>query len=195
MATETQYEALTDALNSLIEINYDRERGYIKASEDVQDPDLKPLFRSLSEDSAKYATELADYVRQLQGTPSTGQTLSGKVHQVWLDIKAAISGRDRDAVIGSAQFGDKTAVEAYEKVLEMGKTQMIPELQSLLSRQRDAIQRGLNVISAEKHEDDDAAADRTTTTGYSGTSNTGNDTDFTGVRTGGGHVDPISGNY
>lgn len=194
MATETQYEALTEALNNLIEINYDRERGYLKASEDVEDADLKPLFRSLSEDSAKYATELADYVRQLQGTPSTGQTLSGKVHQVWLDIKAAISGRDRDAVIGSAQFGDKTAVEAYEKVLDLDKTQMIPELQSLLRRQRDAIQRGLNVISAVKHEDDDD--DRTSTpSGYASTANTSNETDFTGVRTSGGHVDPISGNY
>lgn len=191
MATETQYEALTDALNTLIEINHDRERGYLKASEDVEDADLKPLFRSLSEDSAKYATELADYVRQLHGTPSTGQTLSGKVHQVWFDIKAAISGRDRDAVIGSAQFGDKTAVEAYEKVLDMEKTQMIPELQGLLRRQRDAIQRGLNVISAVKHDDDD----RETTTGYTSTVNTSNDTDFTGVRTSGGHVDPISGNY
>lgn len=191
MATETQYEALTNALNNLIEINYDRERGYLKAAEDVEDADLKPLFRSLSEDSAKYAKELADYVRQLHGTPSTGQTLSGQVHQVWLDIKAAISGRDRDAVIGSAQFGDKTAVEAYEKVLDMDKTAMIPELQSVLRRQRDAIQRGLNVISAAK----DSESERTGTSGYTDSPTTSNDTDFTGIRTGGGHVDPISGNY
>lgn len=192
MATETQYEAVADALNNLIELNYDRERGYIKASEDVEDADLKPLFRSLSEDSAKYATELADYVRQLQGTPSTGQTLSGKVHQVWLDIKAAISGRDRDAVLGSAQFGDKTAVEAYDKVIDMDKVQMIPELVSTLRRQRDGIQRGLGVISTVKHDDEDRTDG---SSGYASTVTTSNETDFTGVRTGGGHVDPISGNY
>jgi uncharacterized protein (TIGR02284 family) len=189
MATETQYEALVDGLNNLIELNYDRERGYLKASEDVEDADLKPLFRSLSEDSAKYASELAEYVRHVKGEPVTGQTLSGKVHQVWLDIKAAITGRDRDAVIGSAQFGDKAAVEAYDKLLGEEKVSMLPELMSTLHRQRDAIQRGLGVISAAKHDDDDRNA---TGTGYSSS----NETDFAGpARTSGGHVDPISGNY
>ncbi len=190
MATDTQYEALADGLNNLIEINYDRERGYIKASEDVEDADLKPLFRSLSDDSAKFSSELAEYVRQLKGEPATGQTLSGKAHQVWLDIKAAISGRDRDAVIESARFGDQSAVEAYDDVLEEEKVSMMPELMSTLTRQRDAIQRGLSVITAAKDDHDDTSG--AGTTGYSSS----NQTDYAGgVRTGGGHVDPMSGNY
>jgi|GEM_PF-369032 len=183
MASETQYENVVDHLNTLIELNMDRERGYLKASEDVQDPDLKPLFHSLSHDSAKFSSELAEFVRQFQGEPATGQTLSGKLHQTWLDIKAAISGKDREAVIGSAQFGDKAAVEAYDETLELGKVSMVPELIQTLNRQRDAIQRGLSVITAAKG-DDPAHSDTTST-----------QTDFTGVRTGGGHVDPISGNY
>ncbi len=183
MATETQYENVVDHLNTLIELNFDRERGYLKASEDVEDADLKPLFHSLSQDSAKFATELADYVRQFQGEPATGQTLSGKLHQSWLDIKAAISGQDREAVIGSAQFGDKAAVEAYDDALDLEKVSMVPDLMQTLTRQRDAIQRGLDVITTVKG--DRPEHSETTST----------QTDYTGIRTGGGHVDPISGNY
>lgn len=178
-------------LNDLIEINYDRERGYLKAAEDVEDADLKPLFRSLSEDSAKFSSELSDFVRQLHGEPATGQTMSGKLHQVWLDVKAAVTGRDRDAVIGSAQFGDNSAVEAYDDLLEEEKVSMMPELMSTLNRQRDAIQRGLSIVSSAKHDDDDNDGGRNT----SSMGNTGNTMGYGDAPRSAGTVDPITGGY
>ncbi|MCY7352581.1 MAG: PA2169 family four-helix-bundle protein [Cytophagaceae bacterium] len=191
MATENQYEALVEELNDLIEINYDRERGYLKAADDIEDTDLKPLFRSLSEDSAKFASELSEFVRKLHGEPATGQTVSGKLHQVWLDVKAAVTGRDRDAVIGSAQFGDNSAVESYDDLLEEDKVSMMPELMNTLSRQRDAIQRGLSIVSSNKHDDDDnTSMGNSSSTGTAGTTMGYGDTPR-----GTGTVDPITGGY
>ena len=53
-------EKSIDVLNDLIEVNYDRVKGFEKASENLEsnDTDLKAVFQKLSSESRSNVTEL-----------------------------------------------------------------------------------------------------------------------------------------
>lgn len=146
----TQYDILLTALNELIEINHSRINGYKKAAEDIDGGDLKGLFQGMVNESEHFTDELAAHVEKFGGDPATGSTFSGKVHQVWLDFKAAISSNNRETILSSCEFGDQTAIKAYDTALALDKVQASPDFMSLLNAQRSSISESLKVIQSLK---------------------------------------------
>lgn len=107
-----------EVLNTLITINNDRIEGYETAANETDEQDLKTLFAKLSATSQKCKTELTNEVTKLGGTPSEHTMTSGKFFRVWMDVKAALTGKDRKAILNSCEFGEDMAKETYKKVLE-----------------------------------------------------------------------------
>ena len=64
-----------------------------------------------------YRTELEGIARQQGGEPAQGTTTSGKFYRAWMDIKAALTGKDRKAIISSCEFGEDVAKDTYKDVL------------------------------------------------------------------------------
>lgn len=117
----TNNEEFVDSLNDLVRINNDRIQGFEKAIEDNQDSSLDALFRQMILQSQRFRSELADHIVRLDGTAvsdATSTDFSSKVHRAWIDIKAAVSGKDRDSVLSSVEFGENAAVEAYEEAID-----------------------------------------------------------------------------
>ena len=98
-------------LNDLIQINNDRIVGYDKAIDELkdEDADLKTLFHRYTQDSKQFATELTYEVTRLGGNPTEGTTNSGKIYRVWMDLKAAITGKDRQTILNNCEFGEDAA--------------------------------------------------------------------------------------
>jgi len=115
---ETNKEKEVAVLNSLIEYNNDRVEGYQKAAEETEQADLKMLFNKNSAQSMKFSGELVNRVSKLGGEPASGTTNSGKVYRAWMDVKAALTGKDRKAILGSCEFGEDVALGVYQDVLE-----------------------------------------------------------------------------
>jgi uncharacterized protein (TIGR02284 family) len=107
-----------EVLNTLIEINNDRIEGYETASKETNEMDLRHLFSSLMETSKQCRAELIEEVERLGGEPMEGTKVSGKFFRVWMDVKAALTGKDRKAILNSCEYGEDKAVETYKKVLE-----------------------------------------------------------------------------
>ncbi|MFD2570149.1 PA2169 family four-helix-bundle protein [Spirosoma soli] len=114
-------EEIVDDLNDLVKINNDRIQGYEKAVEDNEDPQLDDLFRHYVIQSQNFRSQLADHIVRIDGsgvTDATSTDVSSKIHRAWIDIKAAITGKDRDTVLSSVEFGENVAVEAYQNAIE-----------------------------------------------------------------------------
>jgi uncharacterized protein (TIGR02284 family) len=114
---ENSNKKTIDHLNALIEINNDRIEGYERAAKETDDTDLKAIFNTMASESRAHRSELISEVINLGGSPAEGTTTSGKVYRAWMDIKAALSGKDRHAIIGSCEYGEDAALEAYNDVL------------------------------------------------------------------------------
>src|SRR6476660_2665953 len=88
-------EKTIDVLNELIQINNDRIEGYRTASEETEESDLKSFFSELKATSINNNSELRSEVTRLGGTPTDETKITGKFFRVWMDVKAAITGKNR----------------------------------------------------------------------------------------------------
>jgi uncharacterized protein (TIGR02284 family) len=135
---ENKNDETVSALNKLVEINNDRIDGYEKAVNETNESDLKAKFSQFASQSRQYRSQLEGLVTEHGGKAVEGTTVSGKFYRAWMDIKAALSGKDRKAIIGSCEYGEDVAKETYEKVLEDNAD--LPErVRNIIRQQYDGI--------------------------------------------------------
>jgi uncharacterized protein (TIGR02284 family) len=137
-------EEIVESLNELVKINNDRIQGYEKAVEDTEDTQLDGLFRQMIVQSQNFRSQLADHIVRIDGravTDATSTDFSSKIHRAWIDIKAAVTGKDRDTVLSSVEFGESAAIEAYEDAIEDDHlpAYIKEQLQSQLTELRSAL--------------------------------------------------------
>jgi len=130
-------EKVTGIVNDLIRINNDRVVGYENAIEELKDSDsdLESLFSRYILESKQYAQELTHEVSRLGGNPADGTTNSGKIYRVWMDLKAAIAGKDRQTILNNCEFGEDAAQKAYDMALN-SDTELEAPLRELIVRQK-----------------------------------------------------------
>ena len=129
-------EKAIDVLNSLITINNDRIEGYVTASEETESLDLKALFARFIATSQKCKRELVVDVNALGGEAAEGTKNSGKFFRMWMDVKAALRGNDREAILNSCEFGEDEAQDTYEDVLENDIEHLSAEQLTMINAQR-----------------------------------------------------------
>lgn len=133
-----------DALNRLIATNYDGERGYKEAAEDVKDSRLKSWFREYAQQRYDFGHELKGEISQLGGDVEKGTTLAADAHRLFLDIKGFIAGNSEEAVLEEVIRGEKAAIERYDDVLE--DSSLPASTRTVVSRQKAQIQTALTKI-------------------------------------------------
>ena len=128
-------EKTIEVLNILVQINNDRIEGYETASKETEEQDLKTVFAQFSATSQKCKQELEAEVKKLGGEPTEGTRTTGKFFRVWMDVKAALTGKDRKAILNSCEYGEDVAKDTYEKVLENEVENLNAEQQTMLKAQ------------------------------------------------------------
>jgi len=143
----TTNDKLVGVLNDLIQINNDRINGYEKAIEEIKDKDvdLQGIFSSMANDSRKYSAELSREVIRLGGNPDTGTTESGKLYRVWMDVKALFTGKDRQAILESCEFGEDAAQKAYRAALA-SDAEIPVETRQLITGQQSSLKKAHDLI-------------------------------------------------
>lgn len=132
-------EKTIDALNSLIVINNDRIEGYKTAEAEAKETDLKMLFSDLMETSINNRKELIDEIAILDGTIEEGTRITGKFFRVWMDLKVAFTGNDRKIILESCEYGEKVALDQYEKVLRDDNQRDNVKIKDLLIKQQELL--------------------------------------------------------
>ena len=107
-----------DVLNNLLETNNDRIEGYNQASKETKETDFKNLFAQFIGTSYKCKQELTAEVQKLGGKPIEGTRTTGKLYRAWMDVKAALTNKDRKAILNSCELGEDVAVKNYEDALK-----------------------------------------------------------------------------
>jgi uncharacterized protein (TIGR02284 family) len=105
------------ALNTLIQINNDRFESYDTAFVETQEQDLKTLFSQFMLTSQRCKQELVIDVIRLGGAPTESTTITGKFFRVWMDVKAAITGKNQKAILSSCEYGENIVLNTYQNVL------------------------------------------------------------------------------
>lgn len=141
-------EKVIGKLNELIEINNDRIEGYERASKETVEADLKDLFWTMAAHSRGMKNELVGEVLRLGGEPTQSTRDSGKIFRVWMDIKAALTGKDRKAIITSCEFGEDAFLEAYDEVLNDKDVSLPENIRTILLQHKQKAQTDHDEIRA-----------------------------------------------
>jgi uncharacterized protein (TIGR02284 family) len=133
--SQMENEKTIEVLNKLIEINNDRIEGYKTAAKETEEEDLKSLFSKLGRTSQKCKAELVTELERLGGTPDEGTKTTGKFFRVWMDVKAALTGKDRKAILDSCEYGEDVAVDTYNKAMINHPKELNIEQQKMIGGQ------------------------------------------------------------
>jgi len=145
---KTTSEKTSLALKDLIVINNDRYEGYKKAAEEAKDADLKGLFHRFSLQSKQFSEELQNLMPDKEEMPDEGETKNtGKLYRVWMDMKNAIAGNNRKAVLSSCEFGEDVAKKHYETVLEKPED-LSNEVLEVIRKQFAEIKKGHDTVKS-----------------------------------------------
>jgi uncharacterized protein (TIGR02284 family) len=147
MANERSDEIST--LNGLIQITIDSINGYEDAAANSQGSRFQQMFRDRASERQRIAQDLRSEVRRLGGEPEEGGSFLGKTHQRWLDLKAAITGRDDKAIINEVERGEDHIKAKFEAALEGGK--LSGDTRAAVERCYQSVRAGHDQMSALKH--------------------------------------------
>ena len=115
----SQTKEIIPTLNNLIETLKDGQEGFKQSASGVDDPQLKTIFDTLSLQRSKFAGELQSEVVKLgDAEPEDSSSATGAMHRAWINIKSAVTNRDRHAILAEAERGEDSAVDAYKDALE-----------------------------------------------------------------------------
>lgn len=137
-ARERSHNETVNVLQSILEKNYDAEKGYKKAMHDAKTPALKNFLKQQALQRSHFATAIDKALHDLDEKPKESGSVTGRLHRAWIDIKSSLSGNDDEAVLEEVIRGEKASVKEYEDVIN--KHTLAPRINDLLQSQRADIE-------------------------------------------------------
>jgi uncharacterized protein (TIGR02284 family) len=128
-----------DLLNSLLVINNERMIGYETAEQETDQEDLKAFFSQCKYISQENKLGLTHEIFRLGGQPDEGRKISGNIYRIWMDVKSALTGHDRKAILDSCNYGEEVAADTYKEVLSNGLDDISNVQRTLLNAQLELL--------------------------------------------------------
>ncbi|HWI84876.1 MAG TPA: PA2169 family four-helix-bundle protein [Sphingomonas sp.] len=105
-------------LNSLIATTIDSIEGYAASAEDAENGRYASLFTARADERRQVASLLQAEVRRLGGEPSEGGTALGGAHRLFVNLKAAVTGQDDQAVVNEVERGEDHIKAKFEDAIK-----------------------------------------------------------------------------
>ena len=128
---------LVDTLQEVGKIVRDSEEGYRHAANDIDDWQLRSMFLELARVRSEQGNEIDRLLQRFGGEAvPKGGSVSGTMHRVFGDLKAAITGNNRRAVVDEAARGESYAESIFDKAL---RADLPMDVQQIIRRQHSNV--------------------------------------------------------
>ena len=145
--TDTSHDIRT--LNGLIATTIDSVDGYRTSAQDVQNPRFAELFTARASERSSVAEQLRAEVRKLGGNPEDDGTVLASGHRAFVNLKAAVTGRDDQAIVNEVERGEDHIKAKYEAALK--DDTLSPQSRTLVETAFASVKSGHDEMSALKH--------------------------------------------
>ncbi|MBT8376240.1 MAG: PA2169 family four-helix-bundle protein, partial [Bacteroidia bacterium] len=135
---------ISDKLNELLVKNYDAEKGYIKAINEVDNVTVKNFFKNRAEERSRFARELRTEILTYGEMPEDSGSFKGLMHRNWMTLRTTFSSNNEETILNEALRGEKASLEEYNQLLADHK--MPERLVNILREQRNAIESAINSV-------------------------------------------------
>jgi uncharacterized protein (TIGR02284 family) len=143
-------EHAVKVLNSLIETTLDSANGYKDAADSAQSSQYRTLFEERSRRRMDLTHQLQQEVRSFGGQPQDSQSMLGKAHNKFTELKNTLTGSSSDkAVIDEVERGEDVIKAKYEKALD--DADLPSDVRQRLTQAYESIRADHDEISRIKH--------------------------------------------
>jgi uncharacterized protein (TIGR02284 family) len=134
---------VVSALNELIGISKDREKGFALAVKISKDPLMIRVFSEGQQSCRDASIQLQDSVRLLGGQADDSGSLKAAAHRGWLSLKNAMRAQDTCALLEECEKGEDYAKSRYADAMDLDlpqRTRAVIEVQyQAIAANRDRI--------------------------------------------------------
>tara|TARA_R110002049_G_scaffold13089_2_gene57404 strand:- start:1721 stop:2167 length:447 start_codon:yes stop_codon:yes gene_type:complete len=141
-------EKISNKLNELLEKNYDAEKGYLNAAENVESSKLKIFFKNRASERSQFAKELRTEILSYGQIPEDDGSFKGIMHRNWMSLKSLFSSNDEEAILEEALRGERANLEEYKEILK--EDAFAPSTLKMLEAQEQKIQADINILMVEE---------------------------------------------
>lgn len=147
--TDYNHSEEITALNTLTATTIDSVNGYEHSAKNVDSERLRELFRKRADERQQVVEQLRGEVRRLGGNPEDDGSILGKTHQLFEDLKAAVTGNDEKAIINEVERGEDYIKAKYETALKSDA--LSSECRAVVEQAFQSVRAGHDQISQIKH--------------------------------------------
>ncbi|MEB8328886.1 PA2169 family four-helix-bundle protein [Flavobacteriaceae bacterium KMM 6897] len=137
-------EEVGTSLNTLLELTFDAEKGFLKAAENTEHPNLKAFFTKKSTEFYDFRYELKEEIRKYGQTIEKGGSTTSTVHRAWMEIKSVFSFNNDEAILEEVLKVANDTMKEYECVLS--NTDLLTSTAEILTNQKNIITVNINTI-------------------------------------------------
>jgi uncharacterized protein (TIGR02284 family) len=136
-------------LNTLTTTLIDSVNGFEDAAANTENQSFQQLFRERASDRRQVIQDLRSEVSRLGGDPADDASFMGQTHQRWLDLKAAVTGRDDKAIINEVERGEDYLKEKFEAALN--SQDLTGDSRAVVERAYQSVRQGHDRVAQLKH--------------------------------------------
>ena len=144
-----EHNETISTLNTLIATTIDSVTGYEDSAKNIENDRFREIFRGRADERQQVVEQLRSEVRRLGGDPEESGSFLGKAHQRFEDLKAAVTGRDEQAIINEVERGEDYLKEKWQAALQSGN--LDGESHDVVERCYQSVKSGHDQISQLKH--------------------------------------------
>lgn len=145
--SETSHDIRT--LNSLIATTLDSIDGYANAASDSESGRFSQIFNARAAERRQVVTQLQAEVVRLGGNPEDDGTALAGAHRAFMNLKAAVTGKDDKAIINEVERGEDHIKAKFEEAL--GDTELSQQTKAAIDQAYVSVRSGHDQMRDLKH--------------------------------------------
>ncbi len=145
--TDTSHDIHT--LNGLIATTIDSVDGYRTSAQDVENARFAELFTARASERSSVAEQLRAEVKRLGGNPEDDGTILAAGHRAFVNLKAAVTGRDDKAIVNEVERGEDHIKAKFESALK--DDNLSPQSRTLVETAFGSVKAGHDEMRDLKH--------------------------------------------
>ena len=145
--TDTSHDIRT--LNGLIATTIDSVDGYRTSAEAVDSTRFADLFTARASERSSVAEQLRAEVRKMGGNPEDDGTLLAGAHRGFLNLKAAVTARDDQAIVNEVERGEDHIKAKFEDALK--DRTLSPDCRTVVETAYSSVKSGHDEMRDLKH--------------------------------------------
>jgi uncharacterized protein (TIGR02284 family) len=149
-------DMIINLLDDLMTKDRDAAEGYIKASENVSNPEVKKMLMRFSQKRIDFVEGFKKEIDNLGGDYKDRTSVLSTMHRIWMDIRGTITGKDELVILNECLRGEEASLSDYA---DAAANDFLPESsKKIIEKHKSIVEKSIEELKSYVHQFEPAEA-------------------------------------